>query len=288
MFKDAYKSANDDISPNPYLLTRILNKSEEKQRAVFYNFRFVPVAAIIALALVLPGIIHNPADTGTQVLNQPLPSSTAESGTYSFLPKNSSDDFSSADSKTNYQDNAASNTENYAEEKSEITTDNTSANMVVMCVNNVAPIVDTAAYARVSDVSPEALEEIPVGQYFEILGLKPDIFTLPDTVNADFDLNSSATVVRQDGDIISHQNTFTWSGSNYLSLTTSSETDTATSYLESQEYEKSIFNNKKAVVLFDGSIYEAYLIHNGEISVKIVTDMPEDDLKNFIISITKQ
>lgn len=280
MFKDAYKAANDDIRPDPYLLTRILNKAEEKPRSVFYNFRFAPIAAVIALAIAFSGLLNNPGDTGTNVLDNNSPSMTNQTADTYLLPKITDDTKPLPQTDCLFP---------YEEENNDTVSD-TPSMTIVMSVNDFE---QTAALAQSRMIAAddyeiiEEIEELSAKEYFDNLGFSPDMLVIPEGLTADFNSDSTVTVTRREGKIISDENTFTYNGANFLSVTTSSKTETALSHIENEQYEKSVFGDKNAVVLFDGSVYQAHIIHSSGTAVKIVTDMPEENLKVLLASIAE-
>ena len=260
MFKDFYKAANDDISPDSELLEKVLSQTKDKRKPVFSHFRLAPVAALIALTIVLPNLINTPEDTAKKPI---LP--TAENDTtYFFLSGKTSEDENKTTS--NYSADTTSS--------SQLTSDDSN---VVMSVNNTANFAYTQASMRSSGggSSANVPEEISVKEYFAKLGFSPDMLVLPEGLVADFDIGAKVA-----GD----ENTFTYSGDYTRSVTTSSDTTTANSFLNNEQYEKSVFGDKTAVILHDGSVYEAYLIHGSGTALKIVTDMPEENLKNLLVS----
>jgi len=262
MFKNFYKAANDDIKPDPELLSKVLSMSKEKKMPAVHHFRLAPVAAIIALAIVLPNLINTPADT----TKKPILPIAENDTTYYFLSGKTSEEENKKTS--NYSADIVAN-EQFT---SEAPTPN-----VVMSINNTANVASAQASMRSSGggSSANAPEEISAKDYFAGLGFSPDMLVLPDGLTADFDIGTKVS-----GD----ENTFTYSGDYTLSVTTSSNADTANSFLNNEQYEKSIFGDRTAVILYDGLVYEAYIIHSSGTALKIVTDMPEESLKTLLIS----
>ena len=70
-------------------------------------------------------------------------------------------------------------------------------------------------------------------------------------------------------------------------LTTSSNPENAMTYINGDQYEKSIFGDKNAVIFYDGSVYEAHIIHSSGTALKFVTDISEENLKALLISAAK-
>ncbi len=263
MFKDFYKAANDDISPDSGLLPKVLSNAEEKKKPVFHHFRLAPVAAVIALAIVLPNIISAPTDTAKKPI---LPAAETDT-TYYFLSGKTSEE-------------EGKKTSNFSADTTgsgQLASDDSN---VVMSINNSAFFATAQASMRSAGggSSANAYDEISAKDYFARLGFSPDMLDIPDGLVADFDTGTN---------VVGDENTFTYSGDYTLSVTTSSSRDTANSLLNDDQYEKSVFGDKTAVILYDGSVYEAYIIHGSGTALKIVTDMPEENLKNLLISAAK-
>ncbi|MBR6523921.1 MAG: hypothetical protein IKT39_04855 [Clostridia bacterium] len=298
MFKDIYKAANDDIKPDPYLLGRILNKSKEKPKSFFYRHRIAVFAAALALIIALPSFIKAPENTGSTVLDNNILPEAQNDKTYFILSNKTSEN-----AEESVTENSAAdilNTEESAPKNSttEILTAKTTQDenapvytadetTVVMSVNSFSATPQMASLARASGGEMEQIDEISeitAGQYFVDLGFSPDILDVPEGLLPDFTNDTTVTITKQDGETLSDENTFTYSGENFLILTTSSDTENALSYINDEQYEKSIFGDKNAVVLYDGSIYEAHIIHGSGTALKFVTDISEEQLKNLLIS----
>ena len=286
MFKDIYKAANDDIKPDPYLLCRILNKSKEKSKPFFYRHRVAVFAAVIALFIALPGIINNPEYSDSTVLDQAIIPEAQNDKTYFILSSGAADSTKESASGNTSTDISSAKTAS-TEELIDYT--NAKEMTVVMSINSFSPATQTASLARSSeDASPVfEVEELTAGQYFDMLGFFPDILSMPEGLYPTFTNDSTVTITKRDGELLSDENTFSYSGENFLMFTTSSSMENTLFFINSDQYEKSVFGDKNAVILFDGSVYEAHIIHSSGTALKFVTDLPEEQLKNLRISAAK-
>ena len=260
MVKDFYKAANDDISPDSELLEKVLSQTKDKRKPVFSHFRLAPIAAVIALAIVLPNLINTQTDTA----KKPILPAAENDTTYFFLSGKTSEKENKKTS--NYSADATSS--------GQLTSDDSN---VVMSVNHTENFATAQASMRSAGggSSANVPEEISAKEYFAKLGFSPDMLVLPEGLVADFDIGTKVS-----GD----ENTFTYSGDYTVSVTTSSSRETADTFLNNEQYEKSLFGDKTAVILYDGSVYRAYIIHSSGTALNIVTDMPEENLKNLLIS----
>lgn len=287
MFKDIYKAANDDIKPDPYLLGRILNKSKEKQKPFLYRHRVVVFAAALALVIALPSIINSPGITGSDVLEQSLLPEAKNDSTYFILSGKTSDATEKASDSTGHiteYDYTHVETAPGSQKKtlSEMT--------VVMSINSFSSTPQTASLARSMDGEIGQIDEVTeiiAGQYFEDLGFSPDTLDVPENLFPAFDGDTTVTITKKDGEVLSDENTFTFTGENFLMLTTSSNRENALAYINNDHFEKSVFGDKNAVIFYDGSVYESHIIHSSGTALKFVTDISEEQLKNLLISAAK-
>ncbi len=289
MFKDVYKAANDDIKPDPYLLARVLNKASEKPKPFIYRHRAAIFAAVIALFIALPAIFNPSAPNNDTVLDNTILPEAQNDEMYFVLSKKTAEESAagkSSDSVSHITEYDYTHTETTPSKQHNPLSEMT----VVMSINNIVTTPQTANFMRVGDNDLSAhlvTEEITAGQYFDQLGFSPDKLVIPQSFTPGFSNDTSVTVTKLDGEIISDENTFFYSGEHFLMLTTSSKTENAMSYINSEQYEKSIFGDEKAVILYDGSVYEAHIVHSSDTALKFVTDMSEEDLKNLLVSAAK-
>ncbi len=259
MFKDVFKSANDDIKPDPKLLTRILRKSEERPKSILYRYRFTALAAAVALVIALPTIIKAPEKDAT--LKQPFLPEAQNDKIYFYLSNDSTGSKSPVEDKKSSRDT------------------------ISMVVNNVSSASEESMHTRaiVADMS-HTIEQVSADSYFDSLGFSLLNLDLPVGLVPDFSENSMVTVTKENGEIISDKNTFTFTGNNLLMVTTSSSTESVMSYINNDNYKKSIIGDNNAVILFDGSIYHAYIVHKSGTALKIVTDMTGSELEALLVS----
>lgn len=280
MFKDVYKAANDDIKPDPYLMTRILNKASEKRPSIFFRYRFALYAAAIALIVAIPNFVHmSPADSTanipiagkeiTPVLS--AKQSVKETEDYSYTTGNATIYNDTSDKLIYPADSKVESLET----------------TIVMSVNEISPELSTASVMRAGGADESVNEEMSAGDYFDYLGFSPDSLNIPTSLTPDYSADSLVTILKTGEDITSDSNTFCYNGDLFLTVTTSKNTEEAECYLGSEQYKKSVFGDKNAVVLHDGSLYQAHIIHSSGTALKIVTNLPEDDVKNLLISAAK-
>ena len=213
MFKDNYKKTFDDIKPNPYLLSDILNKTTKHKRGVFFGLGIVAAAMVMVISF------------------------------HSFFTEN---------------------------------TKNSLQSEIVMNINSDNLAVNEKAVLRIAD---QIAEETTASEYFDLVGFPFDKLNIPDSLSPDF---SPDTTVNSSG-----KNTFCYNGDNFLSITISPAADDAIKYLENDSVSLSKFSGHNVAIFHDGTYYRAITLLGGKTSVEVLTDIPEEDLKNLILSITK-
>lgn len=259
MFRDIFKSANDDIKADPTLLKKILLRADKNPKHIIYQYRFAAIAAVIALVIALPAIINPLGKDAT--LEQPLLPEAQNDKIYFYLSNDSTGSNSPVEDKKSSQ------------------------NTIYMVINNISFASEESIIARAinADMS-QTMEQVSADNYFDRLGFSPLNLELPDGLAPDFSGDTMVTVTKDGEEIISDENTFTFTGKNLLMVTTSSSTQSVMSYINNDNYEKSIIGDSDAVILFDGSAYHVYIIHKSGTALKIATDISGSELEALLIS----
>lgn len=309
MFKDIYKAACDDIKPDPYLIGKIIDKSQCKSRPVYFRYAFSACAAAIALAVMIPTFLNN---SGTNIMNSdvtppknavrnivqteiapaPIQNSSETIQDTTPAPAYVADEVVKPEPK---EENSApsGSLESVIHVIKDNTKDNQIQTPVVMSVNNISENIGIAgAYSRhmmlSDDFTEIEYEEMSVNDYFNYIGFSPDKLEIPEGLTADYDSSAVVTIEKTDNGISSDAATFTFSGDSFVSVTTSTNSENVSAVLENEEYEKTQIGENSVVVTFDGSVYQGYYITPEGTAVTITSvDLTEEQFEKLIISATE-
>ncbi len=132
-------------------------------------------------------------------------------------------------------------------------------------------------------------EQMTYGEYCSYLGI--DILKkaqLPSDMK--FYESDNVGVQKTDNEITNDEAYFSADnsdGSKYVQIVTAKISGKANDYVSSSDYKKSSFNGKDAVIIYNGSMYEAYFMYN-DVSVSVTAhSVTEDELKALLSSLTK-
>ena len=164
-------------------------------------------------------------------------------------------------------------------------------NTFVLSVNNITTIAPESAMAFALEtpaegISPEVTyEQMPVNDYFNYVGFSPTKLAIPENLTADYNSDSTVDISKSGEKVVSDTATFTYSGEKFISVTTSTDKTEVNSVLENEDYTKTAIGDNSAVVLYDGSVYQGYMISPGGAAVIINSvDLTEEEFTDLIVS----
>lgn len=131
----------------------------------------------------------------------------------------------------------------------------------------------------------EEPEELSYDEYCEYIGcdIKVKIPDFTDT-SAEF----SGIYKNPDGSIAYDAYTFSFEKNDeYLYVTPTKNLSAVTSYLDSPEYEKSLFGETEAVITQCDDVYDAYFIKEDTAYTLMLGNSSEEELKNVILGLTR-
>lgn len=142
---------------------------------------------------------------------------------------------------------------------------------------------DTQIPVETENTISDTPKELSYDEYCLYMGcdIKSRIINFTD-ISSDF----SGIYQNCDGTVPYDEYTFSFeNGNEYLNITVTKQLSSISDFLDSPEYQKSIFGEIEAVIIQDENILNAYFIKNGTAYTIMLTDSSDTTLKNIITSL---